>query len=39
MMLFEAASREEAQAIVDQDPLVKNSCVRYQLFEWCIVIE
>lgn len=39
MMLFEAASLEEAQAIVAQDPFVKNSCVHYQLCEWCLVVE
>ena len=39
MLLFEAGSMEEAQAIVDQDPLVKNGCVNYKLFEWCIVAE
>ena len=39
MLLFEAGSIEEAQAIVDQDPLVKNGCVKYKLYEWCIVAE
>ncbi|MFM2062033.1 MAG: hypothetical protein RLZZ507_1703 [Cyanobacteriota bacterium] len=39
MMLFEAASMDEAQAIVAADPLVVNGCVRYQLYEWKIVIE
>ncbi|MBD2449383.1 hypothetical protein H6G76_19900 [Nostoc sp. FACHB-152] len=39
MLLFEAASMEEAQAIVAGDPLVKNGCVSYQLYEWKIVVE
>ena len=39
MLLFEAASMEEAQAIIAQDPLIKNNCVNYQLREWRIVIE
>lgn len=39
MMLFEAASMDEAQAIVLADPLIDNGCVTYQLFEWRIVVE
>jgi uncharacterized protein YciI len=39
MMIFEAASLEEAQAIVDRDPLVANGCVKYILHEWRIVAE
>lgn len=39
MMLFEATSIDEAQAIVAQDPLVKNGCVKYQLHEWRVVVE
>ncbi|AFY35759.1 YciI family protein [Calothrix sp. PCC 7507] len=39
MMLFEAASMVEAQAIVAADPLVQNGCVNYQLHEWRIVVE
>lgn len=39
MLLFEAASMEEAQTIVADDPLVKNGCVSYQLYEWKIVVE
>ncbi|MBW4563568.1 MAG: YciI family protein [Mojavia pulchra JT2-VF2] len=39
MMLFEAVSMDEAQAIVARDPLVQNGCVKYQLHEWRIVIE
>ncbi|WP_017717342.1 YciI family protein [Kamptonema formosum] len=39
MLLFQAASLAEAQEIVAQDPLVKNGCVKYQLFEWRVVAE
>lgn len=39
MMLFQARDRQEAEAIVSQDPLIKNGCVDYQLHEWCIVVE
>jgi uncharacterized protein YciI len=39
MMIFEATSMIEAKAIVEADPLVKNGCVDYQLYEWKIVIE
>ncbi|MBD2438344.1 YciI family protein [Nostoc sp. FACHB-110] len=39
MLLFEAASIDEAQAIVALDPLVKNGCVSYKLYEWKIVVE
>lgn len=39
MLLFEAASMDEAQAIVAQDPLVVNGCVNYKLYEWRIVVE
>jgi uncharacterized protein YciI len=39
MMLFEAASLAEAKAIVADDPLVRNGCVSYQLYEWCIVVK
>ncbi|MBD2213165.1 hypothetical protein H6G64_09095 [Calothrix sp. FACHB-156] len=39
MMLFEAESMAEAQAIVALDPLVKNGCVKYRLHEWRIVME
>lgn len=39
MLLFQADSMEEAQAIVAQDPLVRNGCVQYKLYEWCIVVE
>ena len=39
MLLFKADSYEEAKTIVDQDPLIKNGCVKYQLYQWCIVVE
>ncbi len=39
MLLFQAGSMQEAAAIVAQDPLVQNSCVRYRLYEWRIVVE
>lgn len=39
MLLFQARSMDEAKAIVEQDPLVKNGCVTYKLYEWRIVVE
>lgn len=39
MLLFEAASMEEAEAIVAADPLIANGCVKYKLHEWRIVVE
>jgi len=30
---------DEAKAIVAGDPLVQNGCVKYQLYEWRIVVE
>ncbi len=39
MMLFEAASMEEAKEIVAHDPLVENECVDYVIYEWKIVVE
>jgi uncharacterized protein YciI len=39
MMLFQANSMAEAEAIVAQDPLVKCGCVKYELYEWRIVVE
>jgi uncharacterized protein YciI len=39
MMLFQANSMTEAEAIVAQDPLVKSGCVKYELYEWRIVVE
>jgi len=37
MMIFTAASLEEAQAIVEQDPLIAHGCVEYELHEWIVV--
>ena len=39
MLLFEAASLDEANAIIAQDPLVQNKCVNYKIHEWCIIVE
>lgn len=39
MLLFQASSMAEAAAIVNQDPLVVHQCVRYNLYEWKIVVE
>ncbi|NEQ35559.1 MAG: hypothetical protein F6K40_04290 [Okeania sp. SIO3I5] len=39
MLLFEAASMAEAEKIVAEDPLIKNNCVTYEIFQWCIVAE
>jgi uncharacterized protein YciI len=39
MLLFQAADRTEAEAIVAQDPLIKNGCVNYTLHEWTVVVE
>ncbi|ACB53496.1 unknown [Crocosphaera subtropica ATCC 51142] len=39
MLLFKAASLEEAETIIKKDPLIVNNCVEYELHEWCIVVE
>lgn len=39
MMLFWADSMTEAQAIVLQDPLIQNNCVKYDLYEWRVIVE
>jgi uncharacterized protein YciI len=39
MMIFQAGSMAEAQAIVEADPLVKQGCVQYRLYEWIVVVE
>ncbi len=39
MLLFQANSMAEAQEIVAQDPLIKNNCVKYKIYEWRIVME
>jgi uncharacterized protein YciI len=38
MLLFEASCMEEAEKIISQDPLVKNHCVHYKLYEWNVVM-
>ena len=37
MMIFQAESLDEAEAIVSEDPLVKNNCVEFMLHQWVIV--
>lgn len=39
MLLFQASSLEEAEAIIANDPLVQNHCVDYELHEWRIVVQ
>lgn len=39
MLIFEASSLSEAEQIVAQDPLIVNNCVKYELHEWCVVVE
>jgi uncharacterized protein YciI len=39
MLIFQAASLAEAEAIVAHDPLVMHQCVQYKLYEWKIVVE
>ncbi len=39
MLIFEAASLEQAQEIVANDPLIKNNCVSYEIHQWQIVVE
>ncbi|WP_299404548.1 YciI family protein [Acaryochloris sp. IP29b_bin.148] len=34
MLIFQADSQEDAQKIVEQDPLILNRCVEYELHEW-----
>lgn len=34
MLLFEAASLQEALALVQGDPLIERGCVRWTLHEW-----
>ncbi|KAI9130608.1 YciI family protein [Acaryochloris sp. CCMEE 5410] len=34
MLIFEAQSYEEAKKIVEQDPLILNHCVEYEVHEW-----
>ena len=37
MLLFQAESFDEAKALVEQDPLIQNQCVEYELHEWVLV--
>jgi uncharacterized protein YciI len=37
MLLFQAASMEEAEAVVQGDPLIQHGCVRWTLHEWRLV--
>jgi uncharacterized protein YciI len=39
MLLFQASSLAEAERLVQQDPLIQNQCVAYELHEWCIAVE
>ena len=39
MLIFKADSLAQAKDIVDRDPLIINGCVKYELHEWCIVVE
>ena len=39
MLIFKADSIAQAQDIVNRDPLIINGCVKYELHEWCIVVE
>lgn len=39
MMIFQAESMAQAQAIVARDPLIQNGCVSYKLYEWRVVVE
>lgn len=34
MLIFQAASRQAAEQIVEQDPLIIHGCVDYELHEW-----
>ncbi len=38
MLLLEAENIEEAQKIVQNDPIVKRGYYRYELFEWDLVV-
>lgn len=39
MLMFKATSMDEAEQIVLQDPLIRNRCVNYKLYEWKVVVE
>lgn len=38
MLLLEAENIEEAQKIVQNDPIVKRGFYRYELYEWDLVV-
>ncbi|QZY56467.1 YciI family protein [Crassaminicella profunda] len=38
MIVFEAKDLVEAKEVADNDPLIKRSLYRYELFEWDLVI-
>jgi uncharacterized protein YciI len=38
MLLFEARDRCEAEALVRQDPLIREGCVHWTLHEWRLVV-
>ena len=38
MLIFEAASLEEARSVVEKDPLIVNACVSWELHEWKVVV-
>ncbi|MCT4593072.1 MAG: YciI family protein [Anaeromicrobium sp.] len=38
MIVFEAKDLAEAKEVADNDPLIKRSLYRYELFEWDLVI-
>lgn len=37
LMIFQAETRDIAESIVLNDPLVKNHCVEYELHQWQVV--
>lgn len=39
MMIFDAASLDDARAVVAADPLVAEGCVETEVREWCLVFE
>ncbi len=38
MMIFQATSRDEAEFIVQNDPLIQNNCVEFELHQWNLVV-
>lgn len=39
MLMFKAKSMDEAEKIIKEDPLIRNQCVHYKLYEWKVVVE